>query len=60
MDIPTTASTNDNSKVMELSQLFSFPSATWEREKFERLEVVQNEFDEIMEQYEGKLAELEG
>ncbi|RLB68566.1 MAG: ABC transporter ATP-binding protein [Deltaproteobacteria bacterium] len=49
----------ESSKVMELSQLVSKEENEVE-EKFERLETVQNELDEIVELYEGKLAKLEG
>jgi len=49
---------NDNSKVMELSQLVSKLEAGVE-EKFERMEVAQNELDKMMAEYDAKLAELE-
>ena len=52
------SNTNDNSKVMELSQLVSKLEAEVE-EKFERMEVAQEELDEIMAEYEERLAELE-
>ena len=48
----------DNSKVMELSKIVSDMEMQVE-EKFERLEVVQTEFDDITSEYEEKLAELE-
>ena len=48
----------DNSKVMELSKTVSDMEMQVE-EKFERLEVVQTEFDDITSEYEEKLAELE-
>ena len=55
-----TASTNsDSSKVMELSKLVAEEENEVEV-KFERLEEAQNEFDEITDAYEEKLAELEG
>ena len=48
----------DSSKVMELSQLVSKEESEIE-EKFERLETVQNELDELLELYDVKLAALE-
>ena len=54
-----TASNNlDSSKVMELSKLVGLEESQVE-EKFERLERVQTELDEIMNSYEKKLADLE-
>jgi len=52
------SNSGESSKVMELSQLVSKEEKDVE-EKFERLEVVQNELDELLELYEAKLAELE-
>jgi len=49
---------SDSSKVMELSKLVSDEEAEVEA-KFERLEVAQNELDEITAEYEEKLSELE-
>ena len=43
---------------MELSQTIGKDEAEVE-EKFERLEVVQTEFDEIIESFEKRLQELE-
>ncbi len=50
---------NDNSKVMELSQLLSKLEAEVE-EKFGRMEVAQEELDVLMAEYEEKLTALEG
>ena len=49
----------ENSKVMELSQLVSKEENEIE-EKFERLETVQNELDELIGLYDVKLAALKG
>ncbi len=49
---------SDSSKVMELSKLVSEIEREVE-EKFERLEVVQTQLDEKLEEYEEKLAELD-
>ncbi|MEA3372163.1 MAG: ABC-F family ATP-binding cassette domain-containing protein, partial [Campylobacterota bacterium] len=51
------SNSGESSRVMELSKLVSQEESDVEV-KFERLEVVQNELDELLEMYEGKLAEL--
>lgn len=51
------SNTNDNSKVMELSQLVSKLEAEVEA-KFERMEVAQLELDELMAEHDKKLAAL--
>ncbi len=53
------SSSNDNSKVMELSKLVSDLEAEVEV-KFERMEEAQAELDALMETYEVKLKALEG
>jgi len=58
-ELISASNSGESSKVMELSQLVSKEENEVE-EKFERLEVVQNELDELLEMYERKLAELEG
>ena len=57
-ELALASSSGDNSKVMELSKLVSDEESAVE-EKFERLEVVQNELDEITEEYELRLNALE-
>jgi len=52
------SSSNDNSKVMELSKLVSDLEAEVEA-KFERMEEAQTELDALMETYEVKLKALE-
>lgn len=52
------SASGDNDKIMELSALIGKDEAEVE-EKFERLEVVQTEFDELTEMYEQKLQVLE-
>ena len=49
----------DNDKIMELSSIIGKDEAEIE-EKFERLEVVQTEFDELTQMYEQKLEALGG
>ena len=58
-ELVTASSTNDNSKVMELSQLVSKLETEVEA-KFERMEVAQEELDVLMAEYEEKLTALEG
>ena len=58
-ELVTASSTNDNSKVMELSQLVSKLETEVEA-KFERMEVAQEELDVLMAEYEKKLTALEG
>ncbi|MGB5965203.1 MAG: ATP-binding cassette domain-containing protein [Sulfurimonadaceae bacterium] len=53
------SNTNDNAKVMELSQLVS-KLETEVEEKFERMESAQTELDALMAEYEEKLVALEG
>jgi len=53
------SSSGDNDKIMELSSMIGKDEAEIE-EKFERLEVVQTEFDELTLMYEEKLEALEG
>jgi len=48
----------DNDKIMELSRTIGKDEAQIE-EKFERLEVVQTEFDEVIESFAKRLQELE-
>lgn len=57
-ELITASNNSDSSKVMELSKLVS-DMETQVEEKFERLEVVQTELDEILQEYEVKLADLE-
>ena len=57
-ELITASNNSDSSKVMELSKLVGLEESQVE-EKFERLETVQNELDEIMNSYEKKLADLE-
>ena len=52
------SNSSDSSKVMELSKLVAQKESEIEA-KFERMETAQSELDEIMEQYEIRLAELE-
>ena len=52
------SASGDNDKIMELSSSIGTAEAEVE-EKFERLEVVQTEFDELTQMYEQKLQELE-
>lgn len=52
------SNSSDSSKVMELSKLVAQKESEIEA-KFERLETAQNELDEIMADYEVRLAELE-
>jgi ATP-binding cassette subfamily F protein 3 len=52
------SNSSDSSKVMELSKLVAQKESEIEA-KFERMETAQSELDEIMEQYELRLAELE-
>ena len=56
-ELETASASGDNDKIMELSALIGKDEAEIE-EKFERLEAVQNELDEITAMYEDKLAEL--
>ena len=49
----------DNSKIMELSSLIGADEEAVEV-KFERLEVAQTQLDEILAEFEEKLAALEG
>lgn len=51
-------SSSDNSKIVELSQLIGKNEQEIE-EKFEKLEEVQTELDEIIQMYEVKLSELQ-
>ena len=48
---------SDNSKIMELSQLIGKLESEIET-KFEQLEIVQNELDDIVQMYENKINEL--
>ena len=48
---------SDNSKIMEISQLIGKLENEIEV-KFERLEVVQNELDFLLQEYENKINEL--
>ncbi len=57
-ELITASNDSDSSKVMELSKLVS-DTDTQIEEKFERLEIVQTELDEILEEYENKLSELD-
>jgi len=57
-EMVTASNSGDNSKVIEISQLVAKLEKEVE-EKFERLEVAQNELDTMMAEYEAKLAELE-
>ena len=56
--LETASASGDNDKIMELSQVIGKDEAQIE-EKFERLEVVQTEFDELTQMYEQKLQELD-
>jgi ATP-binding cassette subfamily F protein 3 len=56
-ELATATSSGDNSKIMEISQLISKNEAEIE-EKFDTLEIKQNELDVILEEYEKKLADL--
>ncbi len=52
------SNTTDNAKIMELSQLIGKLENEIEQ-KFERLEVVQNELDSLLQSYENKINTLE-
>ena len=58
-DLEAASASGDNDKIMELSSSIGKDEAEIEQ-KFERLEVVQTEFDELTKIYEEKLQELEG
>jgi len=58
-ELAAASSSNDNSKVMELSKLLGDPEAEVEK-KFERMETAQEELDTLMEVYEVKIKALEG
>ncbi len=57
-ELISASNSGESSKVMELSQLVSKEENEVEA-KFELLETVQNELDELLDRYEKKLAELE-
>ena len=58
-ELVTASGTNDNSKVMVVSQLVSKLETEVEA-RFERMEVAQEELDKLMAEYEEKLTALEG
>ena len=53
----TASHISDNSKIMEISQIIKKIDDEIEV-KFERMEIVQNELDEMLQEYETKLSEL--
>ncbi|MBU1658704.1 ABC-F family ATP-binding cassette domain-containing protein [bacterium] len=57
-DLIVASNSGDNSKIMELSQRISKNESEVE-EKFELLETAQNALDELMAEFDVKLAELE-
>jgi len=57
-ELITASNEGESAKVMELSKLVSQEENGIE-ERFERLETAQEELDDIMDRYEGKLAELD-
>jgi len=57
-ELVTASNNSDNIKIMELSKIISLQENEVE-EAFDRLELAQDELDEIMQKYEEKLLELE-